>query len=366
MNNFDKFNYGLNGFYWFFGIVEDRNDPLNSGRVRVRCFGWHKEDITQIPVSDLPWALVITPINSASVSGIGISPTGMVEGTQVFGFFIDGTDAQMPVIIGTVPGIPASPANPQIGFNDPRTSLDGFPKYPLGDVARNFPTVSDEPDVNRLARNEMIDGTINSLRTPVDTITTASGGFRAEPDNPYSAKYPFNHVTQTESGHTVEFDDTAGAERIHVFHRTGTRVEIHPDGSLVAHCKNNEYKIVDGDCVEHVRGMKDIVVDGNATIKVNDMIMQVTNGNYTLSIDSGNATLNIAGNMTVNVQGDVVENITGSLIQNVSGGVTYNTPTINTNGSIAAALDVTAGPISLITHAHVGVRSGGDVSGPPI
>ena len=81
---------GKNGFVWFYGVVEDRHDPLYLGRVRVRCIGWHTDDKTSgsgIPTDDLPWADVINPITSASMSGIGRSPTGMVPGTHVFGFF---------------------------------------------------------------------------------------------------------------------------------------------------------------------------------------------------------------------------------------------------------------------------------------
>ena len=35
---------GQDGFSWFVGVVEDRNDPLKLGRVRVRCLGYHTSD----------------------------------------------------------------------------------------------------------------------------------------------------------------------------------------------------------------------------------------------------------------------------------------------------------------------------------
>ena len=115
---------GKNGFVWFYGVVEDRHDPLYLGRVKVRCIGWHTDDKTPgsgIPTEDLPWADVINPITSASMSGIGRSPTGMVPGTHVFGFFRDGIEGQEPVIMGTLGGIPERLANPERGFFDPRT-----------------------------------------------------------------------------------------------------------------------------------------------------------------------------------------------------------------------------------------------------
>ena len=39
---------GKDGFQWFVGVVEDRNDPKYLGRVRVRCLGHHTEDKNKI------------------------------------------------------------------------------------------------------------------------------------------------------------------------------------------------------------------------------------------------------------------------------------------------------------------------------
>ena len=36
---------GEDGFVWFTGVVEDRNDPSSLGRVRVRCVGFHTDDL---------------------------------------------------------------------------------------------------------------------------------------------------------------------------------------------------------------------------------------------------------------------------------------------------------------------------------
>ena len=79
-----KENYfmGMDGFVWFTGVVEDRNDPSKLGRVKVRCLGLHTESLVDLPTEDLPWAMVVNPITSASMSGIGRSPTGIVEGTS--------------------------------------------------------------------------------------------------------------------------------------------------------------------------------------------------------------------------------------------------------------------------------------------
>lgn len=90
---------------FYTGVVEDRRDPIMLGRCRVRIVGLHTQDKTQLPTEDLPWAHPMMPINSASMNGIGWSPTGVVQGTWVVVIFLDEAQ-QQPVMIGTLGGIP--------------------------------------------------------------------------------------------------------------------------------------------------------------------------------------------------------------------------------------------------------------------
>lgn len=102
-------------FYWWFGVVEDRNDPLRLGRCRVRIIGYHTEDNEELPTDDLPWAIPVMPANSAGSSGVGWSPTGAVEGSWVVGFFADGENGQHPMFFGTVGSIPGGLASADCG-----------------------------------------------------------------------------------------------------------------------------------------------------------------------------------------------------------------------------------------------------------
>ena len=79
-----KENYfmGMDGFVWFTGVVEDRNDPSKLGRVKVRCLGLHTENKVDIPTADLPWAHVMQSTNTPSMQGLGNTPTFLVEGTD--------------------------------------------------------------------------------------------------------------------------------------------------------------------------------------------------------------------------------------------------------------------------------------------
>lgn len=91
-------------FIHFFGIVEDITDPLHLGRTKVRIFGIHNPDIIMLPTDELPWAMPILPVTTAGISGIGHSPTGLVRGSMVMGFFLDGESMQQPMVLGSIPG----------------------------------------------------------------------------------------------------------------------------------------------------------------------------------------------------------------------------------------------------------------------
>ena len=94
----------------------------------------------------------------------------------------------------------------------------------------------------------------------------SAGGVWNEPEPPYGGQYPFNNVRQTASGLIEEWDDTPGAERVHIFHRSGSFCEMHPDGKVVYKCMSHGYQISMGDYNVKVKGDCNISVDGNATV----------------------------------------------------------------------------------------------------
>jgi len=95
---------------WFLGIVEDnKNDPEKLGRVRVRVYGAHNPYISEVPTELLPWASILVPATYGGVSGVGRSPTGIEQGSWVFGIFLDGKHSQNPLVIGTIGKIEQTP-----------------------------------------------------------------------------------------------------------------------------------------------------------------------------------------------------------------------------------------------------------------
>ena len=89
----------------FIGQVEDVNDPKHAARVKVRCVGWHPKDKSGengLSTDDLPWARVSAPTTHAQQGRVG-SKHGLMAGAWVWGFFLDGNDAQDAMICGTFP-----------------------------------------------------------------------------------------------------------------------------------------------------------------------------------------------------------------------------------------------------------------------
>jgi len=499
----------MNGIY--FGVVEDRlTDPLKLGRCKVRISGIHSEDKQLLSTEDLPWSIVMQPTNSAANSGVGHSPTGILEGTWVMVVFRDEFN-QFPVIIGTLPGIPTKDEDPvkegavvrsgdgtvwkdssgnpissgaveltapkstetapksqkvsalkmsvagygflrkeealsslQKGKNvrgsdstpigteiysyqdtggvwaigwgntilsdgskvsadttmtkndadallaervvndyekstrrlvkvpltqsmfDAVTSMiynmgasalsktdflsrlnagnygaaastipltnasglynrrvaeknlfmkDGLPqddgsvkplpkeepyvddksenpvvqiipspdpnKTPPGgdigfkDPSQKYPKFLGEPDTNRLARHDKIDGTVvykkEAARAKKVKTAKLNGSEHEtwdQPKIPYNAKYPYNQVYSSESGHIQEFDDTEGNERIHTYHKSGTFEEIDKNGTIVRRIVGDSFEIYERNGNVVIRGKVNITVEGDAQIRV--------------------------------------------------------------------------------------------------
>jgi hypothetical protein len=101
--------------------------------------------------------------------------------------------------------------------------------------------------------------------------------------------YPYNHVTQTKGGHHFEMDDTPTRERIRLNHRSGTFIEMHPNGDEVHKVYGTGYEITIQD--------KNVLISGNCNITIEGNCDMVVNGNYTQTID-GDFEQHVKGNFT--------------------------------------------------------------------
>lgn len=322
----ENYFMGLDGFVWFTGVVENRNDPAKLGRVQVRCLGYHTEDLIDIPSKDLPWAHIMMPVTDPSMQGLGNSPSFLTEGTWVVGFFRDANEKQQPVIMGSLPGVPQVVADKTKGFNDPNG------KYP-GTITHSNHTI-EESDVSRLAQGQTSETHLSlqkrranvwekiptATKPNLSTVSTTSKAETlstfSEPDpkglkvdtSPYtSAEYPYNHVYESESGHITEIDDTPGGERLYRQHKSGTYEEIVADGTKTVK--------VFGDNYELTAGANNVFVKGNINLTCSGTKRERIDGDYILEV-GGDFTRKIHKNEQVKIGatggGNLEEEIIGN------------------------------------------------------
>ena len=188
-----------------------------------------------------------------------------------------------------------------IGFRDPNN------KYPLKDYIN-------EPDTNRLARG-IIDGTIVAKKDANRRLGVPLANGEGSWDQPmpaYGAKYPYNKVLETESGHVQEFDDTPGQERIHTYHRAGTYTEVDPNGSQTNYIVGENFIIMERNGYIHVGGDCNLTVEGNANIYARTDANVQVEGNATLNVGN-NLAIGVANDLDIAVGGDMRIKTAGSL-----------------------------------------------------
>ena len=314
---------GKDGFNWFVGVVEDRNDPDKAGRVKVRCVGYHTENTQDIPTEDLPWAHVMMPVTAGANSGIGLSPHFLLQGTWVVGFFRDPAK-QEPVIMGALPGVNSTTTTNNTVASS--SSVGGKSvKGGFKDPAGQYPTslYLDKPDTNLLGQEQVSSHASNSVKTASDSWSTASGSASQPASTQSSAKYPYNHVMETESGHYLEFDDTSGSERIHLYHKAGTFIEIDASGNVVIKTVGNVTNIIAGNMDTYVKGNYSITAGGNLDVYAMGNLTEKVDGNRKTTI-TGTETLEITGAVTNTFKAALTEEITGAVTQTLSATLTTN------------------------------------------
>ncbi|CAB4162775.1 Protein Gp5, N-terminal OB-fold domain containing protein [uncultured Caudovirales phage] len=85
----------------YFAEVRDIMDPLESGRVKIRKY-IHENDENNIKDDHLPWAITLMPTTSASTTGVGVSPVGLIVGSRVIiTYSEDDVAEQYPIVLGS-------------------------------------------------------------------------------------------------------------------------------------------------------------------------------------------------------------------------------------------------------------------------
>jgi len=339
-------NFMQNGgrFHWFTGVVEDIQDPKEMGRVRVRCYGYHTKNKDDLPTEDLPWASPMLPITSASMTELGTSATGLLNGTWVIGFFRDGSNGQDPVIMGSIPSM-SSAVDYQYGFTDPEK------RYPVLSKLDIAETPLAAKSIEEAYKNAFSYTKKKELRTTYDPKITIAQKTRApekvgtlpqqwkfpDIDSVIKPQYPKNHVIAyekaddaKEDSHIVEFDVTPGQERISTIHRTGTYHEITPVGDKTEVIVGKNYRIVAQGENVYIEGGCNLTIDGGCNTKIiGDWNVQVTGNKY--EHIGGEHVHRVKNNQTIDIGGAIFEYTVGPVLERYGGNQSTTAPNIFLN-----------------------------------
>ena len=314
------------------GIVEDRHDPLQLGRVRVRVFGIHSPDRkNDIQIKDLPWSIVMQPTNTSTTSS---TISQLVEGTWVVVMYLD-ENLQDPMVIGAVPAAaPEGEINYELGFTDPfrqnprfksetnsprknlsTTSLAGkedeWTEHPTYDTRREK-RLTDIPKAKKYDTSSVV-----ASSTTEETETWNERDLRGADDIDaagYLSQYPYNTVREYEGGLLEEYDSSPPTEsgesraRITEMHPSGSYREVIGDGSTTFKIVGDGYVLTLKDHHMYVQGDLNVTVEGDMRHLVKGDYIQEIRGDFVQKVDGnriskvqGNDALEVIVNSSINI-----------------------------------------------------------------
>jgi len=292
---------------FYIGVIEDRQDPREMGRVRVRVFGLHSDDrVNNVPINMLPWSMVVHPANASSTSG-GISQ--LVEGTWVLVMYLN-DNLQDPIVLGSLPStVGVQRPDYTKGFSDP---FGIYPKWSDGE--------SDTSLIGKPSKFQEHPTYAERARTKVESVPMAKAyatetvsNDAEEPSNMTWAEpeirggspsvYPYNAIHEYEGGMVEEYDSSPGSTRMSRMHPSGTYEEILVDGTKTTKITGDGYEITLGDHKMYVKGNLSITVEGD--------MRQFVKGDYILEVGGSMRTMinttrqtKISGNDVLEVSND--------------------------------------------------------------
>ena len=365
---------GRDGFIWWIGQIVDRTTWISNlpgaptrttedqkgfdFRYKVRIMGYHTCDKDELKDHELPWASIMLPV-TAGVSGGSISTPNLRQGNFVYGFFIDGEDAQQPVIMGVIGHnqyqaiLTEEPEKcafqPFSGFAVDETH-PVWSKPLVKEEATAIPEDVDESDTNNKQTKE----------TPSSTTTIDNGGRKQQnkeekKDSTISSTSkcepaPMGPI-QTKVKNVIA--DIEEVKKSVTDWETTVSTSIDNVEREIAKLKNNAIKDISGDVKTFTRNVQE-----NALKKVNDALSETYGNLYPSQLmkvkekaEAANDELacafkNIMKNLTgmvgsflnqildrfINTPMCAIQNFVGSLLGKIS-------------GLIDGALDVALGPV---------------------
>lgn len=162
---------GRDGFRWWIGQIAPidawKSQTEGGGwsyRYKVRILGYHPYSEAELKNEDLPWAQALLPTTAGTGSANCAMGVQLQPGDIVVGFFLDGDDAQIPVILGAFANTIqrpsttySSPFVPFTGYSDlieknPKTTPSEA-SQPTSDAQRSPQDLTDD-QAQKLSQKE--------------------------------------------------------------------------------------------------------------------------------------------------------------------------------------------------------------------
>lgn len=151
---------GRDGFRWWMGQVApidawaEQNGEGWGNRVKVRILGYHPLDQDSLPNNDLPWAQIMLPTTAGTGAANYAQPPKVRPGDVVIGFFMDGDNAQIPVIMGM---LGRTSEYSTAGYKNPFTPFTGYTSNVSNDGSRLKPDQTNETKIGSQESPVIID-----------------------------------------------------------------------------------------------------------------------------------------------------------------------------------------------------------------
>ena len=288
----------FNNLTWFVGVVEDRQDLTNAGRVRVRAFGVHPPKGEALPTHHLPWATVL----DGSYGSAQVIPK---IGDWVFGFFVDGREAQHPMVMGRIPGMnlsfPAGAGQPGEDGYIPPESLQDFGAPPLHRYVSGEDAEFGQTILQQAFRKE--------------DISMANGDTFDEPCVMTPERNLDNRVIKSKNGDNflVLCDpvENEGGDFILLSHSSGSVFQIDPKGTIFVKSFGDTYNSTEGLEFNNVTGSQHTNIKEDWTLKVETGSGKVwINGDLDIECEN----FNVTARNTVNIKAAIKSNISGGSV----------------------------------------------------
>lgn len=230
---------------WFYGRVENVEDPIPVGRAQVRIYGVHEMDKTILPDQFLPWFSIMTPATGANdPGGVGRSPTGLQKGSEVMGISLDDS------------------------YTDGRILF-------TWSSSRGA-----DSDIHPLALGKAFSVTSSIEESRSKDIEISKSNKIEEPSMDRESVYPLNDVNMSRAGFVTE-DDSSNGARNSAIHPSGFYREWRTDGGFVMRVKYM-FKFVRETLFQVVGGSWINSIAGNVINKFSSDFYQSVTGQSTI------------------------------------------------------------------------------------